>query len=226
MSDSVPLLSSVEYHLKVKEKADQLNARFNAPAYFDSDSERDRVFSYFIKRSAEIGEACFRFADLEIPLCCLMRVLCEDFIKFYWITLSDDNLARYLEVVRSESARMLRSSIKNRRIEVRESSTGTDVTAESIPRLSKEITNGLNLADISDECGLGRVYDMYYRYFSLEVHGNSYTFQAGNDERTIAAVVSGVNAFLNLFLFLLDNKTRIITAREILAHLNPIVTRP
>jgi hypothetical protein len=206
----------------VKKNVDFLNARLKAPRYFDSDSESDRVVSYFVKRAANIGEACFLFGDLEIPLCCLMRVLCEDFIKLYWITTSRENLVLYQEVVRSESAKMLRNNIKNQRVKFRESSTGRDVTEESIPRLENEITRGLNMGEISNECGLGRVYDMYYRYFSLEVHGNSYAFQSENDPRTIAAVLSGVNAFLNLILFLLDSRNRVVSASEILTRLNPL----
>jgi hypothetical protein len=198
-------------------------AREPMAPYFDVGSERDKVLSYFVKRAAEIGEACFRFADLEIPLCCLLRVLCEDFIKLYWITSSDGHLARYQEVVRSESAKMLRNNIRNERVKFQEQSTGRDVTKESIPRLEKEITSGLNIEKISNECGLGRVYDIFYRYFSLEVHGNSYAFQSGNDEMTIAAIGSGVNAFLNLILFLLDNRTRDIAPSEIIIRLNPLV---
>lgn len=222
MSKSETLLTSTEYRLNLKKKVDFLNARLKAPRYFDFDSEQERVTSYFARRAADIGEACFQFGELEIPLCCLMRVLCEDFIKLYWITLSHENLARYLAVVRFESAKMLRNNIKNQRVKFRESLTGRDVTEELIPRLEKDIIGSLNMGEISNECGLGRVYDMFYRYFSLEVHGNSYAFQIENDTRTIAAVLSGVNAFLNLILFLLENRNRVVAPSEILGRLNPL----
>ncbi len=215
------VLTRDEYHLKVKQNVDALRARLNLPSFIVSERERDKVIWYFMGRAAQLGEACFRISDLQLPLFVLARVLCEDFFTVYWVSLSEKNAAEYSKAGLSEMARMLRHNLKNKRARAKEISSGKDVTSEFLPVLDLHISKKKTIEKIAQESGLSRVYDIVYRYDSLEVHGNTFGLSGANSEMDAIAVgVSAINAFLKVILLIADNKDRPLTAGEVLSALN------
>jgi Family of unknown function (DUF5677) len=213
--------SRVEYLLKVRTSVDQINYRLNLPAFFVTASDRERVMYYFMERAVQIGESVFRIRDLQMPIAVLARVLCEDFITMYFVSQSDENTAEYFEGSRTEMKKILSKMIENRRIKVRRISSGADVTAEFLPKLKDRISSKKTIKDIAQDTGLARLYDVVYRYESLEVHGNTFGF---SDEKTVmdgvAAAISAVAAILRVVLVLADSKDRVVTSGEILTVLN------
>ena len=138
-----------------------------------------------------------------------------------WVTLSDKNSTEYAEVALSERAKMIRRNLKNKRARVREISSGKDVTAEFLPELESHITKKKTIEQIAKESGLSKVYDIVYRYDSLEVHGNTFGLSDMKPEMDgIAVAVSAINAFLRVILLVADNRDRSLTADEVLSALN------
>lgn len=210
-----------EYHLRVRQSVDALKARLNQSSFISSDKQRDKVFRYFMERAAKLGEACFRTSDLQMPLFVLARVLCEDFFTMYWASLSEENSTEYSQVALSEMAKMIRHNLKNKRARLREISSGRDVTAEFLPELERRVAKKKTIEQIAKESGLSKVYDIVYRYDSLEVHGNTFGLSDLKPEMDgIAVAVSAINAFLRVILLVADNKDRSLTADEVLSALN------
>lgn len=215
------VLSRDEYHLKIRQNVDALKARLKVPSFFTSEEPRDKVLCYFMERAVQLGEACFRIADLPLPLVVLARVLCEDIFTLCWALVSETNLAEYHKGVISEMVKMMRLNLQKGRARVRNVSTGKDVTAEFLPELNAHVTTKKNIEQMAQESGLSKLYDIIYRYDSLEVHANTFglsDFKPEMDPISVAA--SAINAFLRVILLIADNKNRFATADEVLTTLN------
>jgi hypothetical protein len=210
-----------EYHLAIRQNVDALKARLNLPSFFASKQERDKVLCYFMERAAQIGEACFRISDLQMPLFVPARVLCEDFFTMYWVSVSERNAAEYSRAVVSEMAKMIRKNLENKRARVREISSGKDVTTKFLPELKRHVSRKKTIEQIARESGLSKVYDIVYRYDSLEVHGNTFGISELKSKMDgIAVAVSAINAFLRVIRLVADNKDRHVTPDEVLSALN------
>jgi hypothetical protein len=222
MAQTAPIvLTRDEYHLKIRRNVDALKARLNLAPYFVPDKEQDKVRRYFMERAVQVGEACFRISDLQMPLFALARVLCEDFFTLYWVSLSDKNASDYCKRTVSEMAKMLEKHIANKRIRVREISTGKDVTVDALKKITPHVTKKKRIEQIATESGLGKVYDIVYRYDCLEVHGNTFGLSEAECAMDgIAVAASAVNALLRVILLVVDNQDRIVTADEVLSTLN------
>jgi hypothetical protein len=215
------ILTRDEYHLRVRQNVDALKARLNQSSFPVSDKQQNKVLRYFMERAAQIGEACFRTSDLQLPLFVLARVLCEDFFTMYWASLSEENATEYSKVAVSEMAKMIRNNLKNKRARVKEISSGKDVTAKVLPELDRHVTKKKTVEQLAKDSGLSKVYDIVYRYDSLEVHGNTFGLaDFKSDMDGIAVAVSAINAFLRVILTVADNTDRPLTADEVLSVLN------
>lgn len=218
---AIPVLTRDEYHLKIRKNVDALRARLRQPSFLASDRDQDKAISYFVERAVQIGEACFRISDLQMPLFVLARVLCEDFFLVYWISLSDKNVAEYSRTVKSEMAKLIRANLSNKRARLRHVATGKDVTAEFLPKLGCHVFKKKSIEAIARESGLGKVYDILYRYDSLELHGNTFGLsERESDMDGIAVAASAINAILRAILSVVDNIGHPLTADEVLKVLN------
>jgi hypothetical protein len=66
-------------------------------------------------------------------------------------------------------ARMISKNLENKRARVRDTSSGKDVTAQFLPELKRRVYKKKTIKQIAEESGLSKVYDIVYRYNSLEV---------------------------------------------------------
>src|SRR5438445_3410255 len=142
------ILTRDEYHLRIRQNVDALKARMSLPAYFTSTSKREKVLFYFMDRAAQIGEASFRIADLQMPLFVLARVLCEDFFTVYWVSLSEKNADEYQKAAISEMAKIIHKNLTNKRARIRHIPSKKDVTAEFLPKLSRRIVKKKTIQEI------------------------------------------------------------------------------
>src|SRR4051794_11141692 len=97
-----------EYLFKLRQTVDQLNARVRVTTLHYSNREQDKTVLHFMNRAIQIGEACFRVADLRTPVIVLTRVLCEDLFLLFWISQSEENATEYVKAATSEFTRMAR----------------------------------------------------------------------------------------------------------------------
>jgi Family of unknown function (DUF5677) len=213
------VLSRDEYHLKILENVKALKARLDLPSFLPSDKERDKALRYFVQRACQIGEACFRISDLQMPLFALARILCEDFIRMYWATLSEQNAAEYSKAALSEMAKMLKLNLKNNRARVRHISTGKDVTDTFLPNIDNRIIETKSIKQMAEDSGLSKVYDVVFRFNSLEVHGNTLGLTEPQPMDGVVVALSAVNAFLRVTVLVADSEVP-LTAEEVLGALN------
>jgi hypothetical protein len=215
------ILTRDEYHLSIRQNVDALKARLNLPAFFAAEQTRNKVLYYFMERAVQTGEACFRILDLQLPLSTLARLQCEDFLVMYWVSLSENNATEYSKTVVSEMAKVIRKNLKNKRAGIKNRSTGEDATAEFLPELTSHIGPKKTLEEISRESGLGKVFDIVYRYNSLEAHANTFGLSEMKSEMDgVLASISAINAFLRAILLVADNIDRPVPAGQILLTLN------
>ncbi len=215
------VLSRDEYHFKIRQNVDALKARLKTSSFSASKQQRDKALCYFMERAVQIGEACFRISDLPMPLVVLARVLCEDLFTLYWASLSEENLAEYHKAAVSEMVKLMRLNLKKGRARLRQISTGKDVTAEFLPELNTHVTTKKTIEQMAQESGLSKLYDIIYRFDSLEVHANTFGLSEFKSEMDpIAVAASAINAFLRVILLIADNKNRVVTADEVLSTLN------
>jgi hypothetical protein len=207
-----------QYLLELRQTVDRLKARLNLPGLAYSNEEQDKLLLHFIDRGVQIGEACFRIADLRTPILVLSRVLCEDFLRMFWTLQSVENAAEYAKCLVSAVAKIGRVNLIQRRAIIRRKTTGEDVTAELTPEFSKLIVKQKTVEKMAVESGLGKVYDIVYRFDSLEVHGNIFPrLSQADEEKALLAAFPAIIAFLEAEILITDN--RATTAEEVLHHM-------
>jgi Family of unknown function (DUF5677) len=218
---AIVILTRDQHSLKIRQNVDALKARLRSPSFFASTRQRDKVLFYFMNRAVQIGEACFRISDLQMPLVVLSRVLCEDFFIMFWVSQSHKNATAYCKAARSEMVKMVRQNLNNKRARIRKISSGKDITADFLPQLDRHIRQKSRLDRIADKTGLGKLYDIVYRFESLEVHGNTFGLMERKSELDgVAVALSTVNALLRAVLLIADNKNGTVTADDVLSTLN------
>jgi len=216
-STEIKSLGSIDnYRRRLREKIYALRTHANQLSIFTSKKEQDQVRLFFMNRAIEIGQACLRIRDLGLPIFILSRVLCEDFFLLFWATLSEQNAAEYVKFASSEAARTLRVFLTEGRGRMRRKSTGKDVTKDFLPKLNQFITTKKPLADIAKESGLSKVYDVLYRFHSLEVHAKTFGIPLSKGADMVAAALCSINAILKVMILVVDKPPGTITAKEIL----------
>jgi hypothetical protein len=207
-----------QYLLELRQTVDRLKARLKLPGLAYSNEEQDKLVLHFIDRGVQIGEACFRVADLRTPILVMSRVLCEDFLRMFWVLQSKDNAANYAKSLASEPAKIGRVHLTRGRAVLRRKTTGEDVTAALLPEFGKLIVKKKTVEEMAVEARLGKVYDVVYRLDSLEVHGNTFLrFSQADDEMALLPAFPAIIAFLEAEIHITDNRTT--TADEILRHM-------
>jgi len=207
-----------QYLLELRQTVDKLKARLARPGRGYSDEVQDKIVQHFIDRGIQIGEACFRIADLRTPILVLSRVLCEDFLRMFWVLQSKENAADYAKSAGSELAKGARVHLTRGRAMIRRKSTGEDVTAMVMPELSKLIVKEKTVEEIAIGSGLGKLYDLVYRFDSLEVHGKTLAvLSQADDEKAVLAAFPSIISFLEAEILITDY--RATTAAEVLRHM-------
>src|SRR6266404_8445372 len=207
-------LSAAEYLLQLQRKIDTLKAIGRRPSYAYSQKEQDNVLLHFITRAIELGQACFSVSELNTPLCVLTRVLCEDLFTIFWVSLSEANAAEYAKQPISQMAKIVRINLQRGQARILNTETEEDATQGFSPELDNVILPGKKVEQMAIESGLGKVYDIVYRFASLSTHGNSFDLSSGPDWQvpTLSATVS----ILNAIVLIVENSNRTTRASDIL----------
>jgi hypothetical protein len=100
-----------EYFSQIKKHANALKANSLLLEQEDTQSNQQKVKKYFILRAADVGEASLRVGKITLPQFIFARVLCEDFIQFFWANISASNASAYSKAVFSEIIRVMQTSI-------------------------------------------------------------------------------------------------------------------
>lgn len=204
-----------QYLFELRQTVDQLRARDKLRKARPPGNSQDRMVTYFINRAIEIGEACFRVADLRTPIISLLSVLCEDFLLLFWVTRSEANANEYEKIATSEWLRAARVNLTNSRARVVDKETGRDITKAFVPEMSKHIFDRISLDQIAVDAGLASLYDGLYRFSRLEVHAKPSGVAKGEDGKAaVLATMPAILSLLSALTIVIDN--RATTATEVL----------
>jgi len=216
MQSFKPKHTAEEYLSSLEKKVDELKRRSELPRYSNPASEQDKVVAHFIGRSIQLAVACSRVGDLPTPLGALSRVLCDDLIRLAWVTRSANNAADYAKTVLSEHAKLIRVNLAKKHGKIIDRNTGKDATAAFIPQLAAFINKGKNIEQIAAECGLGKLYDIPFRFASLETHGNTFLGDASpyDSESATLAALPAVISFVRVATLIADNYPNTVTSAE------------
>jgi hypothetical protein len=155
--------------------------------------EQAQILRHFLSRAQQMTDASELVgrAGLGTPLVVMMRVLCEDLFLTLWVGLSEENAAEYSSATKAEALKFMRVLLENGRGMIRDKSTHEDKTHEIMPRLKEESkTDRRRIDQLAVKLGLGKVYDLIYRYPSMEVHGTTFDLPAASAEAGLSSIVS------------------------------------
>jgi len=212
------LHSNEEYLLRIREKVDSLKARLRLPAYSAARQKQQEIRVYFTRRAVQLGEAAFRIGDLEIPQFVLARVLCEDFILLFWVSLSPKNATQFDKTGLSAMSKLVRVNVTRGRALLRSTITGKNESESLLPKLDR-FKLSRNLEEIAKDLGLSKLYDVTYRFDSLHVHANMFGLGRENEQEGTAVALSAINATLKVIVLLADRSAGSVTADEVLTSL-------
>jgi len=191
---------------------DALKAHLADPSFAASTQKRHKVLCYFLNRAIQIGEACLLVSEFHCPCWCSS----EDFFRMYGASMSDENAEEYRKGAISEATKMVQKNLQTKHIKARRKSSNEDVTTEFLPTLAAHIVKTNRIDKLASELGLSAVYNLLYRYGSLEVHGNTFGWIQA---KSPTATDSTANALLKAVLLVADNRERAFPANEILLSL-------
>ena len=185
-----------------------IKAQLALSGYAGASGKQGQILGHFLSRALQMSEASVLIgrANLGTPLFVLARVLCEDLFLCLWVSLSEETAAEYLSAVTSDGARMIRVMLKSGRGQIRDKSTHEVKTDEFMPHIGEFIADRVHVDQLAVKLGLGKVYDLVYRPFSMEVHGKAFGLPTPNDEDGILAALSAVRSLVKAIRATADNR--------------------
>jgi hypothetical protein len=217
--NKVTLLTRDEYLFSMRKRIDELQARSNQPFYKYAEREQAKVIAHFIDRGIQLGESAFRTRDLPVPLDSLMRILCDDLIRLFWVSQSEANASEHVKTTVSQWVKIARVNIEKGYAQVTHKTTGKNVNAEVLPKMAATTVKGKTIEQIADECGLERVYNIPFRLGSLSVHGNTFPLngKASDSVDNSLSALPAIIALLRAITLIADNfPDRLTKADEVL----------
>lgn len=133
--------------------------------------------------------------------------------------MSEKDAADYSSAVTSEGVRLVRIMLENHRIQFRDVSTHEVKTAEVMSRCEDFKADRINIEKLAKKLGLSKVYDLLYRFPSLEVHGKMFGLPSQSEEEGIRGVLSFIVSLATAIALIADNRVlrnRTTTANEII----------
>jgi hypothetical protein len=109
-----------------------------------------------------------------VPTSVFMRVLCEDLFLITYAASSEENTSRLANAGVVVMAHAAAVNLQRSRAHIRKIGTTEDHTDEILPEIRNRGADRFNIEQIAKEVGLGGIYDLVYRYASLEVHGKTF----------------------------------------------------
>ncbi|AFT69517.1 hypothetical protein B5T_01234 [Alloalcanivorax dieselolei B5] len=127
-------------------------------------------------RGSEIirGAADLGVSENPTALAILSRQLLELFISLHWVTSSSDRAERYTEFSLNELDRLTQMAMKDGLLSVKEIAGGADATKEFLSERDRP-QKGVSIEQQARESGILHLYQVFYRFMSLDTHGKSKT---------------------------------------------------
>jgi len=214
------MLTEDEYLARLRKAIDALKARLQDQRYAQAQKEQAKLVAYFMDRAVQLGEATCRVKTIPMALDILLRVICDDFVRLYWVVQSEKNAAAYAKRTVSEMAKLMRLSLEGGHARVRNTKTGQDATAALLKVVPSFTSPSRSTEQMAKDCGLEKIYLIPFRGSSFTVHGNTFKFPSPEGANMVA--FPAVIGFLKLVSAVADGyPDKLPSAKEVLTILSP-----
>ncbi len=142
----------------------------------DDHSPVDKPVRSILIRGSEIirGAADLGISENPTSLGILSRQLLELFISLHWVTSAPERAERYTEFSLNELDRLAQMAMKDGLLSVKSKADGADVTDDLLSERSRP-KKGVSIEQQARESGILHMYQVFYRFMSLDTHGKSET---------------------------------------------------
>lgn len=182
----------------LKLRSEAMAAGASMPAMNDAGPEIDLVIRQSLKTGSELMASCAALASgpHELAINVLIRSLIELGLKAHWATLSIEN-AKHLLASSKEQAKALFMANVRTGIATMRDKEGNDLTVEFVASGHvKRAQKPLSIEEMSKQCGLHDIYNVFYRFQSMHAHGNDTSSESSTTRPGTLCCVGAFSMFL------------------------------
>lgn len=168
--DKVGLVASLKKHAEVLAAAATMDVHGAPP------SEMDAAIRGMLSRAAELlrGAASLGNEGNPTALEVIARALLENLISILWVQVNAAHPDYLKETAVSELARISRVNLKAGKARILNRETGEDATAEFLAsERFKNLPRRMSVEERAKQAGVEDLYNIFYRFLSMGVHGHS-----------------------------------------------------
>lgn len=165
---------ALKLSLSLNKEASVLRAAAVMEANGDIDP-RDKHVRRGLERASEIVRACADLGHLNnaTALGVLKRAYFEGLIQMLWVTVTEKNAHTLRTALDEEIIRIGKINLRAGNLIIRDENSGEDVTRRILEDTRLANAFRKNIEACAAEAGVQQLYDLFYRFFSLETHGHS-----------------------------------------------------
>jgi hypothetical protein len=154
----------------------QMLKQSSTEVFSEERSEIDNVVRSVLLRGAEIlrGSADLGYTKNPTALGIITRQLVELLISLQWIISAPERAEKYSAFALSELERVSKIIMKDGLLSVESHKDGADLTEEFLANQEKS-NKGISIEQQARESDLSHIYQVLYRFMSLDTHGKTET---------------------------------------------------
>lgn len=167
----------------------------------ESSSPVDEPVRKILLRGAEIirGATDLGLSENPTALAILSRQLLELFISLQWVISDPEKAAKYAEFSIDELDRLAQMAMKDGLMTVKSKEDGADVTNDYLSARDKP-KKGVSIEQQARESGILHLYQIFYRFMSLETHGKCETvFNSAERSEVTLVHLQAISAISQVF---------------------------
>ena len=152
---------------------------------------RDLRTRRFLERGSEIVRACAALGQMNNPtaIAILARAHLESLIQLLWVTLSEQNAVDLTESTSEELIRMAKVNMRSGKLSITNEHTGKDETASLLSDERMKTTRPRrSIEACAQAAGVSDLYNVFYRFMSLETHGHKLDGSSGKSDWELTAM--------------------------------------
>lgn len=152
-------------------------------------SNRDGAVCQILGRSSELvrGAGSLGRDRNSVTIGIVARAILENLILLLWVEISDDNAREHNDAGTAELARVARINLESGKAKIRNRHTGQDATTDFLAsERFKNLPKRKSVANRAEEAGVADLYNIFYRFMSMETHGHDLGVANGEDGDAIA----------------------------------------
>ncbi|MES2403316.1 MAG: DUF5677 domain-containing protein [Pseudomonadota bacterium] len=185
-----------DYGVGLATQAEMLRAASKFDAKLSDQPIRDKYARFTLTRTADLVGACALFVEPAHIVAghVLMRSMLEDLIKILWATISESNAEKLCNASIDHLKNIMRANNEGGTARITDKQ-GKDHSARFL-KSDRLAPSGKkkSVEAMARDVGAVGIYDMFYRFASIQTHGNAVGPTTPNTAADVLVVLSGVGA--------------------------------